>query len=87
MEEKNLSQLLEELHDELAKTKAVDDKGRELLRHLKTDIQTLLKDEEPNADESLLERLEDSVEHFEEAYPNLTSMLSNLINALNNAGI
>ena len=83
----DLSKLLEELHDELAKTKAVDDKGRELLRHLKTDIQNLLNEEEPDTEESLFERLDESVEHFEETYPNLTSMLSKLINALNNAGI
>ena len=83
----DLSKLLEELHDELAKTKAVDSKGRELLRHLKTDIQNLLNEEEPDTEESLFERLDESVEHFEETYPNLTSMLSKLINALNNAGI
>jgi Domain of unknown function (DUF4404) len=88
MEDKNLSQLLEELHAELAKTKAVDDKGRELLRDLKADIQNLLQDsEEAGADDSMLERLEDSIDHFEESHPDLTSMLSNLINALNNAGI
>ncbi len=83
----DLSKLLEELHDELAKTKAVDTKGRELLRHLKTDIQNLLNEEEPDTEESLFERLDESVEHFEETYPNLTSMLSKLINVLNNAGI
>ena len=83
----DLSKLLEELHDELTKTKAVDNKGRELLRHLKTDIQNLLNEEEPDTEESLFERLDESVEHFEETYPNLSSMLSKLINALNNAGI
>ncbi len=83
----DLSKLLEELHDELAKTKAVDTKGRELLRHLKTDIQNLLNEEEPDTEESLFERLDESVEHFEETHPGLTSMLSKLINVLNNAGI
>ncbi len=90
MDEKNLSQLLEEVHNERAKTKAVDEKGRELLRDLKNDIQTLLQEqerEEPTADESMLERLEDSIEHFEESHPDLTSTLSKLINVLNNAGI
>lgn len=85
---KNLSQLLEELHAELGKTKAVDDKGRELLRHLKADIQTLLADtDESSADETMLSRLEESIGHFEESHPDLTSLLSNLINTLNNAGI
>ena len=38
MSDKSLSELLEELHDELGKTKAMDDKGRQLLRHLDKDI-------------------------------------------------
>ncbi len=88
MDEKNLSQLLEEVHNELANTKAVDERGRELLRNLKNDIETLLQEpEEGAADESMLERLEDSIGHFEESHPDLTSLLSNLINVLNNAGI
>lgn len=88
MTDNDLSKLLEQLHDELSKTKAVDERGREILRHLKADIQNLLEDsEEASGDESLLERLEDAIDHFEDTYPNLTSMLSQLITALNNAGI
>ena len=83
-----ITQLLEQLHDELAKTRALDDRGRELLRALRADIQNLLDSSESGAaDESLLERLQDSIDHFESTYPRLTTTLSQLLTALNNAGI
>jgi len=88
MTEKNLTQLLEQLHTELDATEAVDDKGRELLRALNADIQELLeRSENPGADDSVLERLQESVEHFEVTHPALTSILSHLMTALSNAGI
>ena len=88
MAEKKLTQLLEELHNELAGAEAVDEKGRELLRALNADIQKLLDRSEGGAsDDSLLERLQDSIDHFEDTHPTLTSVLSHLLTALNNAGI
>ena len=88
MAEKKLTQLLEELHNELAGAEAVDEKGRELLRALNADIQKLLDRSEGGAsDDSLLERLQDSIDHFEDTHPTLTSVLSHLLTALNNAWI
>jgi len=88
MSEKNLTQLLEQLHNELNNTQAVDDKGRALLHTLNVDIQKLLEQSEgTNADESLLERLQESIDHFSEDYPRLSAVLSSLITALNNVGI
>jgi len=88
MSDKNLSQLLEELHNELDNTDAVDEKGRELLRALNTDIEELLKRSEgEGSDDSLLERLQESIDHFEVTHPALTSALSHIMTALNNAGI
>lgn len=88
MSDKNLSELLEELHDELGKTQAVDQKGRDLLRHLDGDIQKLLKDAgDIKADESMLERFQDAVNHFEDSHPALTSALSHMMTILSNAGI
>src|SRR5262245_30279354 len=87
MEEKDLTNLLKQLHTELANTKVVDEQGRELLRTLKADIQSLLESSEDDSDDSLLERLQDSIDHFEATHPRLTSTLSQLLNALNNAGI
>ena len=88
MSDKNLTQLLEQLHNELDNTDAVDEKGRELLRALNADIEELLKrSENEGSDDSLLERLQESIDHFEVTHPALTSALSHIMTALNNAGI
>lgn len=88
MAEKKLTRLLEQLHNELAGTEAVDEKGRELLRALNSEIQNLLeRSEQDESDNSLLERLQDTIDHFEDTHPTLTSVLSHLLTALNNAGI
>ena len=88
MPEKKLTQLLEQLRTELASAEAVDEKGRELLRALNADIQNLLEHtkSEDSAD-SLLERLQDTIDHFEVTHPALTSALSHIMTALSNAGI
>jgi len=88
MSENDLTKLLERLHAELDATNAVDEKGRELLRALSADIQELLaRSERTNADDSVLERLQESIDHFGEEHPALASVLASLLTALNNAGI
>lgn len=88
MSEKSLSELLEELHDELGKTQAVDEKGRQLLHHLDGDIRELLqRSGDVQADESMLERFQDAIDHFEVTYPGLASALSHMLTILSNAGI
>jgi len=88
MKDDNLTQLLEQLHRELENTKALDDKGRELLRDLNADIQKLLqRSDEEDSDDSLLERLQAAIDHFEVTHPTLTSALSHIMTSLNNAGI
>lgn len=89
MADNDLNKLLQKLHDDLDNTKAVDEKGRELLRALNADIQELLERSENGGsdDDSLLERLQESIDHFEATHPTLTSALSNIMTTLNNAGI
>jgi predicted ATP-dependent endonuclease of OLD family len=88
MTDKKLTKLLEELHNELDRTEAVDKKGRDLLRALNLDIEELLeRSENGQSPDSLLERLQDTIDHFEATHPALTSTLSNIMTALNNAGI
>lgn len=88
MANKKLTKLLEELHKTLDATEAVDDKGRELLRLLDEDIKQLLeRSEGSDSDDSLLERMRETVAHFESTHPAFTSALSNLLTALSNAGI
>jgi len=89
MPDNKLGELLEQLHTELDSTEAVDEKGRELLRALNADIQELLERSEGGQpdDDSLLERWQESIDHFEITHPALTSTLSNIVSILNNAGI
>lgn len=88
MTDKKLSELLEQLHNELGNLEDVDETGRELLRHLSADIQKLLERTEGTpADESMLQRLQDVIDHFEVEHPALTAALSQMLNTLSNAGI
>jgi hypothetical protein len=88
MEEKDLTTLLKQLRAELNNTRAVDEQGRELLRDLDNDIRSLLeRSADDDSDDSLLERLQDNIDYFETTHPRLTQALSQLLNALNNAGI
>jgi hypothetical protein len=88
MTEKNLSQLLEQVRDELSAAGDVDEKGRELLRALDADIQKILESAEPDGSNDFsLERLRETIAHFEVTHPALTTALSSVMNALNNAGI
>ena len=90
MTDNKLSKLLEQLHTELDSTEAVDEKGRELLRALNADIDELLERSEigqADDDDSLLERWQAAIDHFEVTHPTLTNALSHIMTALNNAGI
>ncbi len=91
MADQNLRELLEQLHKELERTDAVDEQGNEMLRHLDADIRNLLKrsrtEGEIDPDEPLLERLQDTIDHFEADHPRLTEVLSEMMTILSNAGI
>jgi len=90
MPDENLRKILEQLHDELERTESVDETGDELLRHLNEDIRSLLKRSgraEVQADDSVLERLQNAVDHFEVTHPTLTTLLSEMMTILSNAGI
>lgn len=91
MTDPTLRELLEQLHKELERTETVDEQGDEMLRHLDADIRRLLKhpgaEAEVNADEPLLERLQDTIDHFEASHPRLTTVLSEMMTILSNAGI
>lgn len=91
MNDDELRQLLEDLHQKIESIDVVDEKGRELLSHLSVDIRNLLErtGHEPQLRGSSHEvgRLQESIEHFEVTHPNLTAALSQLLNTLNNAGI
>jgi chromosome segregation ATPase len=89
MTNQNLRELLEKLHNELEQIEVTDEAGRERLRHLDADIRSLLErsDDLDETDEPMLERLQDSIDHFETTHPQLTMMLSQMMTILSNAGI
>jgi predicted nucleic acid-binding Zn-ribbon protein len=84
-----LRELLEKLHNELERLEATDERDQEKLRQLDADIQSLLKrsDADLEADEPMLERLQDTIDHFETTHPRLTMMMSQMMTILSNAGI
>ncbi len=91
MADPNLRELLEQLDKELEHTETIDEKGNEMLRHLDADIRRLLKrsgtEVQIDPDESLLERLQDTIDHLEATHPRLTTVLSEMMTILSNAGI
>ena len=87
----NLRELLERLHNELENTESIDESGNEMLHHLAEDIRKRLErsgtKRPKDADDSILERLQDTIDHFEETHPSLTLTLSEMMTILSNAGI
>lgn len=89
MTDQNLHDLLEKLQKELGQIDVTDEAGRERLRYLEADIRRLRErsSEEEETDESMLERFQDSIDHFETSHPDFTMMISQMMTILSNAGI
>ena len=87
MDDQDRRKLLEELQQQIGRTEPLDEKGRELLRRLEREIHALLQGSEGNAPDTVLEQLQENIEHFEETHPRLTMALSHMLNILSNAGI
>ena len=90
MNDQELCQLLEKVHDEIEATQSVDAKERELLQDLETDIRALLErceSEQVQSRPLTVRRLEDAIEYLAVNHPTLTSMLSNMSAILSNAGV
>lgn len=90
MDNDELRKLLQQLHDEIKNAQRVDEKGNELLRKLDGDIRALLQRSEETPVQlhpSFVQRLEGTLYHFEATHPDLTTMISRLLDSLSNAGI
>lgn len=91
MEDTELRDLLQKLHDEIEETHSLDERGRDLLHHLDVDIRDLLDrlDAESSqaSDPSLIDSLEASIDHLQVSHPTLTTLLSQVLTTLSNAGI
>jgi hypothetical protein len=91
MDDQELRNLLEQLHMEIERTPAMDEKGQQLLSDLGTDILSLLdRSKNQNLQQphpSTVQRMEEAIDYLEVTHPNLTTMLSELLATLSNSGI
>ncbi len=84
MDKKPLAESLERLHAELEQTQTLDEESRQLLEHLKGDIQTVLKKPSAASRASLRARLEAAVTQLEDSHPQLTITLQEVLDHLAN---
>jgi hypothetical protein len=90
MNNNNSRDLLQQLHDEINKIQKVDDKGSELLKDIDGDIRDLLErsGEAPlEVHPSIIQRLDDAICQFEVSHPELTALISKLVDSLTTAGV
>jgi hypothetical protein len=88
MEQQKLRELLETLHEELGQLGSVDEKTGEVLATLKDDISKLVEGGNEAVDEeSMTERLNDAVGHFEEEHPRLSMMIQHVLDSLARMGL
>ena len=89
MTDQDLHELLEKLQNQLEQIEVTDEAGRERLRRLEADIRSLRErsDEQEETEDSMLERFQDSIDHFGTSHPEFTMMISQMMTILSNAGI
>ncbi|HLA87265.1 MAG TPA: DUF4404 family protein [Anaerolineales bacterium] len=87
MKNNKIRELFEKLQDELERIGPLDEKGRDLVDHITADITNLLDDSSKQPDETILQGLQDSIDHFKIEHPQLTMALSEMMSILSNAGI
>ena len=90
MDDPELNEALEKLHQELEQADDLDDESRQRLQHLMGDIRTALERQPPAAegeDESLFEQLSDNIQEYGVSHPGLTSALQHALEILSGAGI
>jgi conjugal transfer/entry exclusion protein len=90
MENSDLRDTLEKLHQELEQTENLDDESRQGLQHLMADIQAALDRKEPSSaeeDESFGDQLTEAIQQYEISHPSLTATLQHALDILSGAGI
>jgi len=87
MPKNKIRELLEQLQEELEQLSPQDTEGYDLLKNITTDINSLLQENPVQTDESVLQRLQDTIDHFNIEHPKLTMALSEIMSILSNAGI
>jgi hypothetical protein len=90
MDDNDSRKLLQQLHDEINNIQKVDRKGSDLLKDIDGDIRELLErsGEQPEpVQPTIIGRMEDAIDHFEVSHPDLTALISKVLDSLSIAGI
>jgi len=90
MDDPELHDALEKLHQELEQADDLDDKSRQQLQHLEGHIRTVLDREgasHAGEQETLYDQLSETIQQYEISHPSLTSALQHALDILSGAGI
>jgi hypothetical protein len=90
MDRQQLHDRLEQLHGELQEIESVDERERQLLRTLMSDIKKLTEaaaSDHPDVSDRLGEGLKEGIELFEASHPRATMLMGQVIDALAKMGI
>ena len=90
MNEPDLHDLLEKLHNQIESAESVDPANLDQLRHLETDIRALLERSKVGPvgpEPTIATRLEEAVSLFEVTHPTLATVITDVMVVLGNAGI
>ena len=82
MDNSPLKETLERLHAELERAQPIDDESRELLEHLKEDIQAVLKTPDAASKNSLRKRLDLALAKFEDSHADLVLTIKQVLDHL-----
>ncbi|HEX9012320.1 MAG TPA: DUF4404 family protein [Anaerolineaceae bacterium] len=86
--DRQIRQMLTQLHDELERASTLDEDERAMMRHLMADIQETLKHGAGiKANQSFLARLQESIDLLEVNHPTLTATIEKALETLSMAGI
>jgi len=81
---------IEHIHNEINRIEPSNDKERKVIDRLRNDLRELVEISSQNPetlDESVIDRLYDSIERFEVDYPELTTALKKVLDILSASGI
>ncbi len=90
MDDNDSRNLLQQLHDEINNIQSVDENSSDLLRDIDGDIRALLErsGEHPEpVHPTIIRRMEDAVDEFGVTHPELTALISKVMDSLSIAGI
>jgi Domain of unknown function (DUF4404) len=90
MEDPELRETLEKLHQELEQADDLDDESRRRLQHLMSDIRITLDREgasTPEHYQSLGDQLTDGIQRYEISHPSLTVAMRHALDILSGIGI